>query len=426
MKLERSLRFFEFLCLGINCIVGAGIFSNPSEVSRQIGPSSILAFLCCGVLCMLIGLCFCEMSGKYEGTGGAYLYACNVFGPFAGFLVGWEIWFSSLVGWASVARIFLDYCHAFAPLSGRIQEALVLFILIASLSYMNYRGVRYGGLASNVFAIAKLIPLGVFVVVGFFFLKPGNFVPFFQGAAGAWGPAMIGVMYAFSGFEEIPLPAAEGVNARRDLPRVIIIVLASVTCLYVLIQTVAVGLCSQLSSSSAPLVDAARVAAGSSGAYFIGVGALLSILGINSSIALTGPRALYALAEGGFLPPFMRSIHPRFHTPYAAILLNSGIVLILAITGTFESLLKLSVLAALWQYTPTCLAVLWSRKRGAEKSSFVIPGGVTVPVLALLCCAVLIVSVGISGILWNCLGLLIGIPFYVYFKKLAPGRAKGR
>lgn len=417
MKLRKSLRFFEYLCLGINCIVGAGIYSNPSLVKDQIGPASILAFLICGAVCMMIGLCFCEMSGRYEETGGAYVYARHSFGPFVGFLVGWEIWLSSLVGWASVARVFCDHWKKFSPFQTRGEDAVVLIVLIGALSFLNFRGVRPGSLLSNFFAISKMVPLVIFLFAGFFFIKASSFTPFFKGGTAAWGPALIIALYSFSGFEDISLPAAEGEDARRDLPRAIASVLIGVTALYILIQVVIVGIATTESGSSAPLVDAAGKIAGSPGAFLMGIGALLSIGGINASIALTGPRALYALAEGGYLPSYLREIHQEFHTPFRAILINSALVFFLAATGTFELLLKLSVLASIWQYTPTCLAVLLKRKSLAGKSTFILPGGSIIPALALVICILLLFSVGIECILWNLLGLLIGVPFYLFSKR---------
>lgn len=423
--LNKSLGFFEFICIGINCIIGTGIFLLPAIVSKQVGPSGILAYLICGFLCFLIGLCFCEMSGRYEGTGGAYLYARKTLGPLAGFLVGWEIWLSSIIGWASVAKGFYEYYRPLTDFHFAGDDYLIITLIIVILSYCNFRGVKLGGRINNFFALTKMLPLILFVIAGMFYIKKENFIPFFRGGIFEWSQAIIIVLYAYSGFEEISLPAGEAVNARRDLPKAIMFVLAGVAIFYVIVQTVCVGVLSNLAelNSANPLVDVAGVFLGGFGVTLLALGGLLSIGGINSSIALTGPRALYALAEGGFLPSILRKIHLKFQTPYVSIIVNSSLTLILALTGSFETLLKLSVLAALWQYVPTCIAVIVSRKKDNEagKSTFMIPGGLIVPVTALIICIFLIIQVGWANILWNFVGLLCGMPFY-FMKRRSSGK----
>jgi len=416
-QLSRSLGFFEFLCLGINCVVGTGVFLLPSLVFAKVGPSGALAYLLCGALCLLIGLCFCEMAGRFEGTGGAYLYARSTFGPFTGYLVGWQIWLSSLVGWASVAKGFYIYWQELTPFSFKGQEQCVIFILILALSLLNYRGVRQGSQANKFFALSKLIPLLLFIAVGLFFIKGERLVPFFQGNVHDWGAAMIIVLYAFSGFEEIPLPAGEGVDSKKTVPRALLSVLMGAAFVYVLIQVVAVGVYPGLASSSRPLVDAAGQIFGHTGAAFMAIGGLLSIGGINASIALTGPRALYALARGGYLPAWLEAVHESYHTPYRAIVVNSTLTCILAVSGTFELLLKLSVLAALWQYIPTCMAAFVMKWRKVP-SAFNAPGGLAVPLLALIVCGVLIAQVDLAALEWSLLGMAIGlIPFFFLRRK---------
>jgi len=412
--LSRSLGFFEFLCLGINCVVGTGIFLLPSLVCGRLGPSGAIAYILCGALCLLIGLCFCEMAGRFEGTGGAYLYARSTFGPFMGYLVGWQIWLSSLVGWASVAKGFYIYWQQLTPFSFKYQEPCVIFLLIFVLSVLNYRGVRQGSMANNFFALSKLVPLFIFIAAGLFFIKADNFAPFFKGTPQDWGAAMIIVLYAFSGFEEIPLPAGEGVDSRKVVPRALLSVLMGAALVYVLIQVVAVGVYPNLASSPRPLVDAAQQVFGCRGAVFMAVGGLLSIGGINSSIALTGPRALYALARGGYLPAWLEAVHETYHTPWRAIIVNSTLTCVLALSGTFESLLKLSVLAALWQYTPTCMAALVMKLRKTP-SEFNSPGGLAVPVLALVLCGALIAQIDLASICWSLAGTAIGLTFYIFY-----------
>ena len=126
---------------------------------------------------------------------------------------------------------------------------------------------------------------------------------------------------------------------QKDIPRVLFFVLMLVTGLYVTIQIVATGTFPGLASSDKPLADAARYFMGAMGGVIIGTGALLSIGGINAGIALTSPRSLYVLSVDGFLPRIFSSIHPTYHTPYWAIIVNAGLTLILSLTGSFKYLI---------------------------------------------------------------------------------------
>ncbi|MDQ7821509.1 MAG: APC family permease [Candidatus Eremiobacteraeota bacterium] len=419
MSFKRSLGFAEFLCLGINCVVGTGIFLIPALVYKNLGPSGIVAYLVCGTLCMFIGLCFCEMSGRFEKTGGAALYAGETLGPLMGFLVGWQMWLSSLVGWASVARGFYFYWRALVPPLFPHDDIALLVIIIAGLSALNYRGVKMGSRVSDFFALSKLVPLLLFLAAGLFCMKSQNFVPFFRGALPEWGAALVVVFYAFTGFEEISLPAAEGKDPRKDVPRALLFVLGGASIIYMLVQTVTTGVFQGLASSEKPLSDAAFQCMGRPGEVFVALGALLSIGGINSAIALTGPRALYTLAASGFLPRWLTVLHRSHGTPGRAIVVNSVLTFALAATGTFEVLLKLSVLAALWQHLPTCIAVLVARKKFAEPSAFTIPGGPVVPLCAVLICIVLVSQVEPLNILWSIVGLAAGLPLYLYFSRVS-------
>ena len=144
-KLSRSMNLFDIICLGINGIIGAGIFLLPGKLAAVAGQSSILIFAICGLLCLAIALCFAEMGGIYQETGGAYIYARNTFGPMIGFMVGWMMWLSAIIGWAAMARGLLLYLQFFSPSlsEGRIGEIIVIS-LILGLGVVNFFGVKIG------------------------------------------------------------------------------------------------------------------------------------------------------------------------------------------------------------------------------------------------------------------------------------------
>ena len=202
------MNLFDIVCLGINGIVGAGIFLLPGQIAAQVGSFSILIFIICGLLCLAIALCFAEMGGIYQQTGGAYLYARDTFGPMIGFMVGWMVWLSAIIGWAAMARGFLLYLNYFCPSlsEGRMGEIIVI-ILIVGLSTLNFFGVKIGTRTINFFTISKLIPLFIFITLGFFYIKKSSLSPIFSFDIQNIGEAIVIALFAYTGFEHMPVPA---------------------------------------------------------------------------------------------------------------------------------------------------------------------------------------------------------------------------
>jgi basic amino acid/polyamine antiporter, APA family len=409
--LTRTMSFFDVICLGFNSVVGAGIFLLPGQLCGMVGSGAIWVFPLCGILSFTIALCFAEMGGMYNRTGGAYLYAKDALGPFIGFLVGWMMWASSIIGWASVASGFGLYLTYFLPPENAWLGRVIIAILVTGLSVINYFGVKPGAKTINFFAIGKLLSLCIFISAGLFFIKKENLVPFHDGHG--FHTAVIMALYAYTGFEFIVVPAGEMRHPQKYTPRVLFLVLMSVTILYIVIQTVATGTFPGLAASDKPLADAARYFMGTGGGVLIGIGALLSIGGINASIALTSPRSLYVLSVDGFLPKIFSKIHQKYHTPYLAILVNTVLTIVLSLTGSFKYLITASVMVSLLQYIPTCLAVIILRKYNPERErSYRIPGGYSIPIFALVICGWLLYYVELKILAATAVAIIVSLPFY--------------
>lgn len=418
-KFSRSMNLFDIVCLGINGIVGAGIFLLPGQIAAQVGSFSIFVFIFCGFLCFAIALCFAEMGGIYQKTGGTYLYARDTFGPLIGFMVGWMVWLSTVIGWAAMARGFLLYLGYFIPsLTENGFGELIVVILIIMLSTLNFFGVKIGASTINFFTVSKLVPLFVFITFGFQHIEVPSLSHVFNFDIRNIGEAMVIALFAYTGFEHMPVPAGEMKKPKRDIPVAFFLVIMGTTLIYTLIQIVAVGTFSGLAQSERPLSDAAHGFLGQKGVILISIGALLAIAGVNAGIALTGPRNLYALSADGFLAKSFSKIHPKTHTPYVAIATNTILTLILFLTGTFQYLILASVIVSLFQYIPTCLAVIVLRKKRANISSnFIIPGGYVIPLLALGTCFWLLSQMELVVILATLAGMLISLPFYFFRKE---------
>jgi amino acid transporter len=383
--LLRAIRRWDLVALAVNAIIGAGIFGLPSEVFRRIGAWSLLAFLACGFVVTLIILCFAEVSSRFTGTGGPYLYARETFGPLVGFQVGWLIWIARITAFAANCNLLIAYLGFFWPdAESPVPRVVLIGLVVFGLTAVNVLGVRNATRVSNIFTVSKLLPLLLFVGIGVFVLDAGRYSFAARPPLGEFSASVLLLVYAFSGFEMATISAGEIRNPRTDLPRALLSAMGVVVVLYFLIQLVAIGTLPGLAGSARPLADAGGRFLGPWGATLITTGAVVSILGNLNVIVMAGSRLPFAMAEGGQLPALFGAVHPRFRTPHVAIVATALASLLLTLSGTFVYAATISVIARLLSYAATCAALPVLRRRpGAPAAMFRAPAGVAVSVAAL-------------------------------------------
>ena len=383
--LLRAIRRWDLVALAVNAIVGAGIFGLPSEVFRRIGAWSLLAFLACGFVVTLIILCFAEVSSRFTGTGGPYLYARETFGPLVGFQVGWLIWIARITAFAANCNLLIAYLGFFWPdAESPVPRVVLIGLVVFGLTAVNVLGVRNATRASNIFTVSKLLPLLLFVGIGVFVLDAGRYSFAARPPLGEFSASVLLLVYAFSGFEMATISAGEIRNPRIDLPRALLSAIGVVAVLYFLIQLVAIGTLPGLAGSARPLADAGGRFLGPWGATLITTGAVVSILGNLNVIVMAGSRLPFAMAEGGQLPGLFGAVHPRFRTPHVAIVATGLASLLLTLSGTFVYAATISVIARLLSYAATCAALPVLRRRpSAPAALFRVPAGVAVSIAAL-------------------------------------------
>ncbi len=375
--------------IAINGMVGAGIFALPANVAAIVGTASPVAYLVSGAAVLLIALCFAEAGSLFDGSGGPYLYARAAFGPFIGFQAGWMYALNRISAVAAISHTFASYLGYFWPgMAEGIGRSLTVTVAIALLTAINCAGVRPGVWAINFLTAGKLIPLAIFCLVGLFFLDARNFSFTTLPAPRELQQASLLLIFAFGGFESASIPGDEVIRPRRTIPLAILCGVGFVVVLYLTIQVVAMGTFEGLAKSTTPLASAAARFLGPLGGMLLTVGAILSTTGTNSASVLTGSRMLYALAEGGLLPRALAGIHARSRTPMTAILVFSVVAWGLAVTGTFTQLAAVAALSRLLFYVTTCLSVpVLRRKLPPAEDRFTLPGGMLIPVLAVVICA---------------------------------------
>jgi amino acid transporter len=341
--------------------------------------------------------CFAEVASYFTEAGGPYLYARVAFGRLVGIEMGWMLWLSQLSAPAANANLFVIYLAEFWPRANEpIPRFLILTMLVGILAIINYRGVRSGTQVSNFFTVAKLLPLGIVIVVGAVYMFPVHCVAATTesaGGGGAWLKTILLLVFAYGGFESALTPMSEAKNPRRDAAFGLLAALVICTLVYTLTQWVTVGVLPNASNSLRPLADVARTAIGESGAVIVTIGALISFYGYLSAKIVGVPRVTFALAERGDFPKIFAAVHSRFRTPYFSILVFAVLTWLLALLGSFAWNLTLSAVARLVYYGVGCAALPVLRRQRPGSALFRLPGGPVFSATGVIFCAVLLTQV---------------------------------
>lgn len=420
---------WSIVLLGINSIIGTGIFLLPNRAYALMGPSSLLILLFDAFLAGCLALCFAEVAGFFSRNGGPYLYAKAAFGDFVGYEVGVLKLVVTIIAWAAMAVGFATALGAAFPFfAGDTMKNLIAAVLIGGLTIMNIAGVKISKILNNLMTISKLVPLCVFIAVGLFFVNGSNFTPFVPThmADGAFANAAITMFFAYTGFEAIAVAAEDFKDPKKDLPRGIILTMIIVTIIYILVVGISIGILGpDLAVDKAPIQTAFGRAVGPVGAYFILLGTLFSMGGINLAESFIAPRACTSLAEDGMLPAFLNR-RTSWGTPWASSVVVAILSILLAWSGSFTTLAAISAVSRFTQYLPTVLSVIVFRRKWKDRErTYKIPGGIFVPVVAFLTSLWMLSNAKPMQLVWGLGGILVIAPYYlVYKKKKAEGLVK--
>ncbi len=373
----------------VNATIGAGIFVLPALVAKDLGAAAPLAFIVCAIAMVLFVTCFAIAGSRVSLTGGLYAYVEVAFGRFVGFLGGVLYFLTAILAVAGVTNVFADSITAIVPmLANPVGRLAIKVAVYALLVVINIAGVRAGSAAVNAVTLAKLVPLLVFVLAGFFFIKPATMTwPGWPGSK-ALGDSVLLLIFAFVGVEVALIPSGEVKNPSRTVPRAVYLALVATTLLYVSIQLVAQGtLGAELSSNTlSPLARAAATFLGNFGRLLLLAGATISAFGFVTSDILSSPRIIFAFGRDGLLPAWFAHVHPRYRSPDVALVSYAVVAFAFSLTSSFEGLAVMSNVAVLLLYILCCAAawVLMSRDVRGDGVPFSIPGARIFPVAAIL------------------------------------------
>ncbi len=389
--LVRAVGTWAFAATIVNGVVGGGIFSLPAAMAGTAGAWAPLALLVCAFAGAAVNLCAAEASGRVATSGGAYGYADAAFGPVAAFVTGVLVWLSSVLACGGIAAALVDgLAHSLPVLGDPLLRAGTLVLVIGGLAAVNILGVNPAARFLTALTVIKLVPLFILVIVGGgWLLINGSAAHGVEQEPRALGQAFILALFAFSGMETPLSASGEVTRPERTIPRALLIATLFTALLYIAIQYVTQGLLgADLPGSATPLADAMGRIAPWLGVLLL-LGASLSRFGWIGTDVLGAPRVLFAFARDDMLPGWLGAAHPRTHAPHVAILVHALIAILLAVTGTFETLAILSGLATAGIYIMICVSAWRLHVRGVTIGETavryaVLPYAATVGILAML------------------------------------------
>jgi APA family basic amino acid/polyamine antiporter len=416
-SLVRSIGTFALAASIVNVTIGGGIFRLPADMAATLGATAPVAYLLCAVVMALIVLCMAEAGSRVSMTGGPYAYVEVAFGPFVGFLAGFLLWMLLTFAMAAVATVIAASLGALVPaLASRGASAGVLVAIYAVFATINILGVERGARVNSALTVAKILPLLLLIAGGIFAIDRDNLAIVNPPDMPTLARSSILLIFAFAGIEAALVPGGEVKDPARTVPRAIFMAMAAITVLYAGLQFVAQGVLGPAlaTSKAAPLAEAAGVALGGWARNMLLIGAVVSMIGHAGAMILATPRTLFAFARDGFLPSAFARLHPVHRSPVVAILLQCVIVLVLAITSTFERLAILANLSILTLYGTCCLATWQLRRRDVRAGGipFKVPAPALVIVLACLVIGWMLTSVTLAE--WTAFAIGLGVAAAIF------------
>src|ERR1700676_2379372 len=274
--LVRAIGRWSLAALAVNSIIGSGIFGLPATVAGLLGKRSVVAGLIAGAAMGVLMACFAEVASHFSEAGGPYLSARAAFGRLMGILVGWMLYLSQTAAPAANANLFVIYLAEFWPAAKEPwPRFVILTLLVGLLALINIRGARQGTAVSNVFTVAKILPLLMVVSAGaaVTIIHPAPWGGAGPIAASVWMKAMVLLFFFYGGFESALAPMSEAKNPGRDAGFALFVALIACTVIYALVQWVVVGVLGPGATTDRPLAEGAAVTMGHRGAGRVGVGA---------------------------------------------------------------------------------------------------------------------------------------------------------
>ena len=362
MKENKLLSPAAIFLLGVNSIIGSGIFLLSGKIYEDAGIWSLLAILCAGLSIFVIAFAYANMSKIYSKNGGAFVYAKETFGRFPGFIVGMVTWLLGTVTLATEVSALLTAMKMILP---NLNSRLIGIIIILALGIISYFGSSIIAGLDNLTSVVKIVLVLVFIFTCLWLVRGLNFsspnlltassanLGGFKGLLSAYGT----VFFFFTGFSFLPVNAEKMKNPAKNLPKMMSLVMLTCLAVYMIIQTITIGaLGPELTKTLVPAATAFSKIVGSIGIPLFVVGICFSIFGVIVATTFNTPTILASLAQAHEDVPMFVSKNNRFGTPTWAIILTTVCGIALFLSGNYVFLSGLTVFMSFVQYLSTGLA----------------------------------------------------------------------
>jgi len=466
-RLRRAIRLPQATAMVVGTIIGTAIFVQPAEVTGQVPTVAgvFTVWLVCGVLTLFGALVCAELSSIFTRSGGVYVYLKEAYSPAVGFLWGWAMFWTMHSGIiAAIATVCGRYTAYFVELDDNGIKAVGIAMIVL-LSAVNYVGVRQGSQLQTLFTVGKIIAIAAIIGLGFWFgggahervLEAGAVALEASAAAGSDAAAtdtvgvtefllaLVAGLFAFGGWHMVTYNSEETVEPRTTVPRALIIGTAIVTVCYVAMNAVYMWVLplETIAASDRVAADAADAVWGSGGGSMMSALVIFSAFGALAGIILAGPRVYYAMAQDGLLFRWVGAVHPKFHTPHRAIVLQGIWSCVLVATGSYRVLFTRVIYTEWIFFGLMALGLIILRRRDAAhatanprgddadrpfKADYRVWGYPAVPLIFAFSAFAIVINQVISSPVESATGLslvLIGLPvYYLWVRNPSPPAAE--
>jgi len=442
--LARTLGFRDLLLLVIGAVIGSGIFLVPGAILRQVDGSvglAMLVWLVGGILSLMGGLTYGELSAMKPQAGGIYVYIRECFGPIPAFLYGWTLFFVIATGaTATLSVAFSKYCGEIVALSATGGKVVSLG-MIAVIAVVNVLGARRSADVQNVSTVVKA---GAVVLISAALLIYGR--NYSAATASLWpakitaallsqaGMAMIGALWAYEAWQFATFSAGEAIDPQRNYPRAFFGGILFLIALYIVANLAYIAALGPHDAAETDTIAATAVSGVLSPALakLVALAIMVSTFSAANSIQLTAPRVYYAMARDGLFFRKLAEVHPRFRTPAFAVMVGALWSAVLALSGTFQKLFTYVIFSGWIFYGLAAACVFVYRKNEPEaERPYKVPGYPWTPLLFVMASAALVVNTiystffaknGTASPLEAAVGigvLVLGFPAYFIWRKRA-------
>ena len=432
--LSRSITPLHATALVVGIIIGASIFVQPSVITGAVpGVGAVYAvWIVSGLLTLCGALIAAELASAFPKAGGVYVFLREAYSPALGFLWGWAMFWTMHTGIiAVIAMIFARYVAFFVPVGDAGQRVIAVGAIVL-LTGINYLGVRQGSIVQTTLTILKVGAVAAIIAVVFALgHSPAAAAPVATPAAtpaaklgiSTFSLGIVAGLFAFGGWHMVTYAAEEITDPEKTIPRALVVGVLVVTASYVALNAAYFHVLTPdaIARSTRVAADAADAVLGRGGAAMMSAIVVVSTFGAVNGVILAGPRAYLAMARDKLLVAWAAAVHPRYHTPHRALVLQGVWAIVLVSTWTYRALFTRVVYTEWIFFALMAVGLMRLRRRPTYAPAYRVWGYPFVPIVFALCSAYIVGNQIVTDPAASRVGLLFvlaGLPvYYLWLRK---------